>query len=177
MPDEERTPADLKERAKGFLAFQYAEVKDLTKQFLTVVAAVLAVTITFSEKIVNFANAASTPRALLMFAWGACIAAFLLGGCAIFFIAAQQMVALFAQGSLWRLTLGLFCVLVLARYRSAVPLMFALLLLNYLASLVIFQFVPLSRTGTPPGPYVNLALFILTVLGLVLSLRNRGTRN
>lgn len=91
--------------------------------------------------------------------------------------AAQQMVALFAQGSLWRLTLGLLCVLVLVRYRSAVPLMFALLLLNYLASQLIFQFIPLMRTGTPPGPYINFGLFVLTIVGLVLSLRSRGTRS
>jgi hypothetical protein len=90
--------------------------------------------------------------------------------------AAQQIVALFAQGSLWRLTFGLLCVLVLVRYRSAVPLMFVLLLLNYLASQLIFQFVPLTRTGTPPGPYVNFGLFALTIVGLMLSLRNRNIR-
>lgn len=91
--------------------------------------------------------------------------------------AAQQMVALFAQASLWRLTFGLLCVIVLVRYRSATPLMFALLLLNYLASELIFHFVPLARTGTPPGPYVNFGLFILTIAGFVLSLWRRGTRN
>ena len=90
--------------------------------------------------------------------------------------AAQQMVALFAQGSLWRLTLGLLGVVVLVRYRSAVPLLFALLLLNYLASQLIFQFIPLTRTGTPPGPYVNFGLFVLTILGLALSLRSRTIR-
>jgi hypothetical protein len=88
--------------------------------------------------------------------------------------AARQMVALFAQGSLWRLTLGLLCVLVLVRYRRGVPLMFALLLLNYLASQLLFLFVPLTRAGTPPGPYVNFGLFVLTVVGLALSLRNRS---
>jgi hypothetical protein len=87
--------------------------------------------------------------------------------------AAQQMVALFAQGSLWRLTFGLLGVVVLVRYRSAVPLMLALLLLNYLASQLILQFVPLTRAGTPPGPYVNFGLFALTIVGLILSLRSR----
>ena len=91
--------------------------------------------------------------------------------------AAQTMVALFAQGSLWRLTLCLLCVLVLVRYRSAIPLMFVLLLLNYLASQLIFQFVPLVRTGTPPGPIVNLIMFALMIIGLVLSLRSRGNRS
>ena len=87
--------------------------------------------------------------------------------------AAQQMVALFAQGSMWRLTLGALSVIVLVRYRSALPLMFALLLLHYLASQLLFVFVPLVRTGTPPGPYVNLGLFVLTVIGLALSLWRR----
>jgi hypothetical protein len=87
--------------------------------------------------------------------------------------AAQTVVALFALSSLWRLTFCLVCALVLARYRSAVPLMFAVLMLNFLAAQLLFQFVPLPRTGTPPGPYVNLAQFALTVVGLVLSLRSR----
>src|SRR5215212_5498389 len=47
--------------------------------------------------------------------------------------AAQAAAALFAQASLWRLTLCSVCAIVLARYRSAVPLMFAVLILNYLA--------------------------------------------
>jgi hypothetical protein len=84
--------------------------------------------------------------------------------------AAQQVVAIFAQQSLWRLTFCVLGVLVLVRYRSAVPLMFSFLLLNYLASQLIFRFVPLIRTGTPPGPYINFALFAMTVLGLALSL-------
>jgi hypothetical protein len=90
--------------------------------------------------------------------------------------AAQTAVALFAQGSLWRLTTCLLGVLVLVRYRSAVPFMFALLLLNYLAGQLIFHFVPVARTGTPPGPIANLIMFALMVLGLALSLRNRGIR-
>jgi len=90
--------------------------------------------------------------------------------------AAQTVVALFALSSLWRLTFCSVCALVLARYRSAVPLMFVAFMLNYLAGQLILQFVPLARTGTPPGPYVNLALFVLTVVGLALSLRSRSIR-
>ena len=88
--------------------------------------------------------------------------------------AAQTAVALFAQASLWRLTVCAVCALVLACYRSAVPLMFVVLILNFLAAQLIFWFVPLVRTGTPPGPYVNLTLFALTVIGLALSLRRRS---
>jgi hypothetical protein len=91
--------------------------------------------------------------------------------------ASQTVVALFAQGALSRLIISLLCVLVLVRYRSAIPFMFVLLVLNYLASQMIFQFVPLVRTGTPPGLIVNLIMFALMIIGLALSLRSRGTRS
>ena len=64
---------------------------------------------------------------------------------------AQTVVAVFAQGSLWRLLFCFLCALVLLRYRSAVPLMFALLALNYLAAQLVLKFVPLLRVGAPVG--------------------------
>jgi hypothetical protein len=82
---------------------------------------------------------------------------------------AQTVLAVFAQQSLWRLTFCLLCLIALLRYRSAVPLMFALLVVNYLAGQIIFRFVPLPRVGTPPGPVINLIIFSLMVVGLVLS--------
>lgn len=87
---------------------------------------------------------------------------------------AQTVVAIFAQGSLWRLFFCLLCLLVLLRYRSAVPLMFGLLALNYLAAELLLIFVPLPRVGTPPGPLVNLALFVVMLIGLAFSLWRRG---
>ena len=88
--------------------------------------------------------------------------------------AAQTIVAIFALSSLNRLIVSLLCVLVLVRYRSAIPFMFVVLMLNYLAGQLILQFVPLVRTGTPPGPIVNLAMFALMIVGLALSLWKRG---
>ncbi|RPJ57380.1 MAG: hypothetical protein EHM24_29545 [Acidobacteria bacterium] len=88
--------------------------------------------------------------------------------------AAQTVVAVFAQGSLWRLFFCLLCGLVLLRYRSAVPLMFALLALNYLTAQVVLGLVPLPRVGAPVGPLVNLALFVIMLVGLGLSLWRRG---
>lgn len=87
--------------------------------------------------------------------------------------AAQTVVALFALGGLSRLIISLLCVLVLVRYRSAIPFMFALLVLNYLASQLILLFVPIVTTGTPPASIVNPILFALTIAGLALSLRSR----
>ena len=88
--------------------------------------------------------------------------------------AAQTVVAVFAQGSLWRLFFCLLCVLVLFRYRSAVPLMFGLLALNYLAAQLVLIFVPLPRVGAPVGPLVNLMLFVVMLVGLGFSLWRRG---
>lgn len=83
---EDKTPEENIKNAKAFLSFYYVEVKDFSKQFLTVVAAVLAVTVTFSEKIVNFATASTLQKVLLMSVWGGCVIAFILGGAAILFI-------------------------------------------------------------------------------------------
>ena len=83
---------------------------------------------------------------------------------------AQTVLAVFAQQSLWRLTFCLLCLVALLRYRSAVPLMSAMLVANYLSGQLIFRCVPLPHVGTPPGPAINLVLFSLMVVGLVLSL-------
>ena len=88
--------------------------------------------------------------------------------------AAQTIVGLFALSGLYRLILSLLCVLVLVRYRAAIPFMFALLLVNYLAVQLILQFVPLGRAGTSPGSIVNRVIIALTVAGLALSLWKRS---
>jgi hypothetical protein len=88
--------------------------------------------------------------------------------------AAQTVVAVFAQGSLWRLFFCLLGGLVLLRYRSAVPLMLALLALNYLSAQLVLQLVPLPRVGAPIGPLVNLLAFVVMVVGLGFSLWRRG---
>jgi len=60
------------------------------------------------------------------------------------------------------------------RYRAAIPLMFALLVLEFSGRQLILHFIPLVRTGTPPGPFVNIVLFFLTIVGLALSLWSQG---
>lgn len=85
---------------------------------------------------------------------------------------AQAVVSLFAAWGLSQFIICLLCVLVLARYRALIPLMFALLLLEHLSRRLIFYVMPIVRTGTPPGFFVNLALLALMVVGLALSLRS-----
>src|ERR1035437_9412461 len=88
--------------------------------------------------------------------------------------ATQTVVALFAIWGLAHLMISLLCILVLVRYRSMVPFMFAFLLLEHLSRKLLLQFVPIVRNGTPPGFYVNLGLLTLTIVGLALSLRSQS---
>jgi len=87
---------------------------------------------------------------------------------------AQAVVALFAIWGLAQLTISVFGVLALTRYRALIPFMFLLLLVEHLARKAVLWWKPISRIGTPPGSYINLALVALVVIGLVLSLRNRS---
>ena len=90
---------------------------------------------------------------------------------------AQTVVSLFAILGLSQLLICLIGILVLVRYRALVPLLFSLLLLEYGGRRLIFHYLPVPRTGTPPGYTINLILLALMVVGLVLSLRNRGATN
>jgi len=40
---------------------------------------------------------------------------------------------------------------------------------------LILQFIPIVRTGTPPGIVVNLIIFALMIVGLMLSLWSAKT--
>lgn len=88
--------------------------------------------------------------------------------------AAQTVLALFAIWGFAQLMICLLCTLVLSRYRALVPLMFAFLLLEHLGRKLVLQFIPIARTGTPPGFYVNLALLAVMIAGLALSLSRKN---
>lgn len=88
--------------------------------------------------------------------------------------AAQTTVSLFALLGFSSFIICVLCILVLVRYRSMVPVMFALLLLQSLGGRLILHFLPIIRTGTPPGIYVNLVLLAFMIVGLALSLWRSG---
>lgn len=90
---------------------------------------------------------------------------------------AQAVVALFAIWGLAQLVLGLLGVLALLRYRAMIPFLFVVLLLEHLVRKWILLVKPIARTGTPAGPYINLALLALMIVGLALSLRSRTLAN
>ena len=88
--------------------------------------------------------------------------------------ARQHVVYLFAAWGLAQLVISLIGVLAVIRYRSVVPFMFALLLIELLSRKLIGRFIPTVSSASAPAPYVNLTLLTLMVAGLVLSLWPRG---
>lgn len=90
--------------------------------------------------------------------------------------AAATVVSLFALLGLSHFLFGLLGIVALVRYRNMVPFVFALFLLEYLGRRLILQFLPIPRTGTSTGLYVNLALLAVMIAGLALSLRSPDNR-
>jgi hypothetical protein len=56
----------IDEAAKLFLQYNYLETKDLCKHFITIIIAVLVFSLTFSEKIIDFKNASTLAKSLLL---------------------------------------------------------------------------------------------------------------
>ena len=84
--------------------------------------------------------------------------------------AAQTVVSLFATVGFSQFVLGILGVFVLARYRAAIPLVFALLVMEHLGRELVHQIVPAATTSSPAF-LINAGLFALEVVGLALSLR------
>ena len=84
--------------------------------------------------------------------------------------AAQTIVSLWAFLGFTRLLIYLLGVLVVFRYRSLVPFMFGLLLIQDAGRYLVLHFLPIVRVGSPLGPMVNAVLTALTIVGLILSL-------
>nr|MDQ5873684.1 hypothetical protein [Acidobacteriota bacterium] len=87
--------------------------------------------------------------------------------------AARTVVSLFGGLGLSNFVICLLCIVVLARYRALIPLMFSVLLFQHLARKLMHQLMPVVTTGTPPGSAINLGLLVLMVAGLALSLWSR----
>lgn len=83
---------------------------------------------------------------------------------------ARAFVSVFAAWGLAQAIIGLLCILVLVRYRTMVPCMFAVLLLEHLCRRLIFFVMPIERVGAPPGLMINIALIAMMIVGLVMSL-------
>ena len=88
-------------------------------------------------------------------------------------VGAQAVVSLFALLGFAHLVICLLCVAALARYRSLIPFMFALLLFEHAGRKLILYILPIARTGVSTGFVVNLVILALIIAGLILSLWHR----
>lgn len=87
---------------------------------------------------------------------------------------AQVVLATVALLGLSKLLLSSLHVLALFRYRAMIPLVYVLLVADYVGHKGIELMKPIDRVGTPYGVVVTAVLFALSILGLVLSLRGEG---
>ena len=91
--------------------------------------------------------------------------------------AARAVIGVGAFLGLADLWLALLFVLALLRYRAMIPLMYAVIVADFIAHKGIGFYKPIVRmAGTATGSYVTWSLFAISVLGLVLSLRGEGYR-
>jgi hypothetical protein len=86
---------------------------------------------------------------------------------------AQAVVALFGIWGLSQVFICVLCAFALVRYRTLIPFMYAVLLVEHLSRRLFLTVMPIARVGTPPGPFVNILLLTLMVVGLVLSVLRR----
>lgn len=87
--------------------------------------------------------------------------------------AAQAVIGVVAILGLAKLLIGLLFVLALIRYRALVPMMYLMLVVDYLAHKGIGWMKPIARNGTRMGIYLTLILFGLSLVGLVLSVSGK----
>ena len=84
--------------------------------------------------------------------------------------AAANIIALFAQWGWVQLLLGLIMLLAAIRYKSMVPLMWLIVLLEWIGRGLIGQFKPVETLGTAPGQVGNMVIPVIALVMLVLSL-------
>ena len=87
----------LPEHSQLFMTYDYAEMKDLCKQFLTLVSGVLVFSVTFGEKIIEFSKYRSRGRWTLFCSWILFVIALVSGGLALSCIAFAADQAVYVQ--------------------------------------------------------------------------------
>lgn len=83
---------------------------------------------------------------------------------------ATTVLSLFGMLGVANVVIALVGAVVLARYRTLVPLVFGLLLVQQASRYLVLQMHPIARTGTPPGTTINVVLLAAIAVGLALAL-------
>jgi hypothetical protein len=86
---------------------------------------------------------------------------------------AGAVVTVFALWGLSQMLLGLLYVVVLWRYRALLPLLYLLLLVEYVGRFLIGLAKPLVTLETPPGATGNFVMIAMALMLFVLSVQKR----
>lgn len=89
--------------------------------------------------------------------------------------AASAVIGIFAYWGLSQLLIGLIYLLAAIRYRSMIPLLYLMMILEYATRIFITAFKPIETAGTAPGAVVNLPQIIVAAVMLALCLMPRKT--
>ncbi len=81
------------------------------------------------------------------------------------------VIAIFAQWGLSQLLMGGLYVVVLLRYRGLIPLMYVLILFEYVGRMAVGAMKPITTLETPPGGPGSVVIALIAITALVLSLR------
>ena len=86
---------------------------------------------------------------------------------------AAAVVMVFALWGLSQLLLGVMLAIVLWRYRSLVPLMYLLLIAEYVGRLLLALWKPAETLSRPPGAVANVVFPILAAAMFLLAVRTQ----
>jgi hypothetical protein len=86
---------------------------------------------------------------------------------------AEGVVTVFALWGLSQLLMAFVYLATLVRYRTLLPLMYLLIIVEYVGRALIGLWKPIPTIETPPGAVVNLVYPVLGAAMLVLALRRR----
>lgn len=85
---------------------------------------------------------------------------------------ADTVILIFSYWGLSQLIIGIIYVVVLLRYQTFIPFMYLLLFLEYGMRIILGSIKPIVTTGTAPGAIGNIIILPLSIIMLILSLRN-----
>jgi hypothetical protein len=88
--------------------------------------------------------------------------------------AAQAVIGVVAFLGLANLSLCVLFIVALICYRSMIPLLYSISVIEWLAHKGIGQMKPIVRTAATTGHYVSFGLLAVTVIGLILSLTGKN---
>lgn len=80
-----------------FLKYDYPETKEMCKQFLTLTTTVLTISLTFSDKIIDFKSASQLSKWLIFGSWASFILAIILCGIGLLLVTMAAGEAVYQQ--------------------------------------------------------------------------------